>query len=348
MDAGQLQDVRQERYLSFDFETTGLDWRHPTVVGYSLASQNTQMFAAPSDVDPLIEAFSGRHILVGHNLAFDLHAATSLGITIRKDQLFIDTMVMAHVMNENQPLGLKYLAHTYLGVEVTTYQELLQLHKGTIPFEVLSEYGAKDARMTLDLFFYFVAQMSPREKNLYWYSEAPIHRIIFEMERRGILLDRKLCAVYLAEATAKVTALDAQAHSLLETANYKWVKHVSVKRSKDKVPYTVIVDKEMETNLASTHCLADILFSCYALPVIKTTAKTNRPQIDDAVLSTLASKAKGDAAAFISTIRELREQNKLIATYYEPLLELTSTGAPIQSDIHQTGTVTGRFSSSQP
>ena len=96
-----------------------------------------------------------------------------------------------------------------------------------------------------------------------------------------------------------------------------------------------------EFNIDSHKQLGDILFNKLGLPVLK---KNKRGYSTDAeVLNKL--KGKHD---IIEDILDYRQVTKLISTYTEGLISLTDENSRIHSVFNQTGTSTGRLSSSDP
>ena len=93
-------------------------------------------------------------------------------------------------------------------------------------------------------------------------------------------------------------------------------------------------------NINSTKQLAEILFTKLELPVIKKN-KTG-PSTDAAVLEQLS-----DQHPIIPLLMEYRQVTKLKSTFVDGLLPLIKTGR-LHTQLNQTGTATGRLSSSEP
>ncbi|MCX5705321.1 MAG: DNA polymerase I [Candidatus Omnitrophica bacterium] len=156
-----------------------------------------------------------------------------------------------------------------------------------------------------------------REKDLwklFCELEMPLVEVLAEMESDGIKLD---------EAVLKDLARDI--HKRLTHLINEIYQHSG-----------------MEFNINSTQQLREVLFTRLKLPVIKK-GKTG-PSTDEEVLRKLAEKH-----ALPKFLLEYRQLTKLKNTYIDALPELIdkSTGK-IHTSFNQTGTETGRLSSSNP
>ena len=149
---------------------------------------------------------------------------------------------------------------------------------------------------------------------LLWDVELPLTYVLFEMESNGVSLDEKLLKKLSNECTQKIDELTATLYSMAEE----------------------------EFNLNSPKQLSHVLFEKLKLPVIKRT-KTGF-STNEAVLTALAEQH-----AFPALILEYRQLAKLKSTYIDALPKLidSKTGR-IHAQFHQTGTETGRLSSSRP
>ncbi|MBI3088540.1 MAG: DNA polymerase I [Candidatus Omnitrophica bacterium] len=149
---------------------------------------------------------------------------------------------------------------------------------------------------------------------LYRELELPLVQVLAEMETTGIAVDRGQLASLRAQMDVKRSRLSRELHELAGC----------------------------EFNLNSPKQLAEVLFSRLKLPVVKRT-KTG-PSTDSEVLQKLS-----DTHPLPKKLIEYRELAKLSSTYLEALPELIDpkTGR-LHTTFHQTGTATGRLSSSEP
>jgi DNA polymerase I-like protein with 3'-5' exonuclease and polymerase domains len=129
-----------------------LPWRHET---HNLPKEWLGEFK---------EVFESKEIVV-HNYLYDHPACLSLGLTIPEDNYW-DTMVMAHMVNEELPSKqLDWLAKYVLKdpgkdkevldswLKVLTWQE--------IPPQIMAPYCCKDVELTRRLWEVFIRELRP-------------------------------------------------------------------------------------------------------------------------------------------------------------------------------------------
>ncbi len=150
-------------------------------------------------------------------------------------------------------------------------------------------------------------------EELYREIELPLSRVLFEMEREGILLDREGLADYGKELTARIRALEA---CIYEAAG-------------------------APLNLNSPKQLGVLLFETLGLPHAK---KTKTGYSTDA--ETLEKLRP--LSPVVSDILEYRKLQKLYSTYVEGLLKQTENTPRVHTTFLQAQTVTGRLSSQDP
>jgi len=149
---------------------------------------------------------------------------------------------------------------------------------------------------------------------LFYELEMPLVSILSQMEVDGIKLDLKL----LKELSSDI--------------EHRLIKLIS----------DIYEASGTQFNINSPKQLGQVLFEKLSLPVIKKT-KTG-PSTDEEVLKRLASKHKLPAL-----LLEYRQLTKLKNTYIDTLPKLVDTKtARLHTSFNQTGTETGRLSSSNP
>ena len=144
--------------------------------------------------------------------------------------------------------------------------------------------------------------------------EMPLVEVLAEMEITGIKLDLELLKKLSVDLEKRLAGLIADIYRISES----------------------------EFNINSPKQLRQVLFEKLKLPVVKKT-KTG-PSTDEEVLNKLA-----DSHQLPAKLLEYRQLTKLKSTYIDalPLLVDAKTGR-IHSSFNQTGTETGRLSSSNP
>lgn len=102
--------------------------------------------------------------LIFHNAKFDIPSLGTLGIKLTPDVTIYDTLIMAHMVNEEFPSKeLDWLAKFILKDEKYNKDGIKKFAEifgwAEIPAHVMEPYGAKDPELTLRLFFVFAKEM---------------------------------------------------------------------------------------------------------------------------------------------------------------------------------------------
>src|ERR1035437_7777968 len=125
-----LQYLKQFEYVALDLETTGLA-KGSEIIGYSLCASEEEAYyvilaewnSATQKLDYLETKDTAKQFmiemtkknLVGHNFLFDASMIEdNYGIHIMS-ALHTDTLLAAHILDENRPVGLKSLAAELFG-----------------------------------------------------------------------------------------------------------------------------------------------------------------------------------------------------------------------------------------
>ena len=331
-----LARISAAELTAFDTETTGLDPMVATLVGMSFATVEGEAAYLPlshryadapaqlplSDVldklKPWLE--SETHRKLGQNLKYDAHILANHGIALAG--IAEDTLLESYVLESDKSHDMDSLASRHLGLKTLTYAEVCgkgakQIGFGEVELARATEYAAEDADITLRLHHALAAQLAaePALAALYRDIELPTARVLFEMERNGVLIDDFLLAQHSEELGRRLHELEQQAHVLAGQ------------------PF----------NLGSPKQLGEILFTKLGLPVVKKTA-TGQPSTDEDVLSQLA-----EDYPLPKLLLEHRSLAKLKNTYTDKLPQMVNprTGR-VHTSFSQAVAVTGRLASSEP
>ena len=331
-----LAKISAAELTAFDTETTGLDPMVATLVGMSFATVEgeaaylplSHRYAdAPAQL-PLSEVLaklkpwleSEGHRKLGQNLKYDAHILANHGIALAG--IAEDTLLESYVLESDKSHDMDSLASRHLGLKTLTYAEVCgkgakQIGFGEVELARATEYAAEDADITLRLHHALAAQLAaePALAALYRDIELPTARVLFEMERNGVLIDDFLLAQHSEELGRRLHELEQQAHVLAGQ------------------PF----------NLGSPKQLGEILFTKLGLPVVKKTA-TGQPSTDEDVLSQLA-----EDYPLPKLLLEHRSLAKLKNTYTDKLPQMVNprTGR-VHTSFSQAVAVTGRLASSEP
>ena len=303
--------------IAIDTETTGLE-RDAKLLGVSFCGEEKKAFWLPADnIVPFVaEATLAGKQLIMHNAKFDLQVLARNSISLYGNPIF-DTMIAHQLLDENERHGLKHLAQTVLGEKVEMEQNpMIESPLLSIDDSELVEYACADADYTFQLYLSFSKQLKQENiSRLFTTVEMPLVKIVAQMEDWGILLD-----------TDKITALCEQ-----------------LKENSKAIVNDIFSLAGKPLDINSPAQLSALLYDKLSLESVKKTPKGAK-STDIESLSAIK-----DAHPVVSKILRYREIDKLLSTYLEKLPTLVDkTTGRIHCQLHQNGTVTGRFSCSEP
>lgn len=339
--------LNKAEVISFDTETTSTDPMQATLVGISLAIEEGRGYYIPvghigqgagtlfaetaSDQLPLDVVINAlRPSLTNawipktaHNAIYDMLVLENVGIQVYP--VAFDTMIAEWVRDPiSRFLGLKNFARQEFNVAMTEITKLIgtgkkQIMMSQVSIEDAAPYAVADAVVTLKAKKLLEVKLEEPRINmaeLYYKLEMPIVPVIAQMERNGTLLD-------LPEVNRQSRELDKRM-KILEAQIY------------DSAGGTF--------NINSPKQLNDVLFERLKLSVSGLKKTTQGYSTDIGTLDALK-----DAHPVVPIIVDYRELSKLKSTYLDALPALVNprTGR-VHTSYNQTGTSTGRFSSSNP
>ncbi|MEY5032235.1 MAG: hypothetical protein RL354_1266, partial [Planctomycetota bacterium] len=337
--------IRSVGRVAFDTETDSLVLPLARLVGLSFAVREGEGHYVPvrspdpsthlstdealAVLRPMLEDASVAK--VGHNLKFDCAVLANHDVELRG--IAGDSMIASWIVDPSRPShGLDATSEHVLGVRpipieaVIGARSIAQRRFDEAPLAIAAPYAAEDAELTLALAERLEAMLRQRSQwDLYAEIEVPLVPVLARMERAGIRIDR-------AELATQRRALEVRLATLREeiAAAAPWA-----------------------FNPDSPKQLSQVLFNApdatppgLGLRVVKRT--TTGASTDSEVLEKLAEDP-GCTSRLPEQILEYRQFAKLVGTYLKALdaAVLPETGR-IHCSFHQTGTATGRLSSSEP
>lgn len=332
-----LTELQQAQLVAFDTETTGLDVIDSRPIGLSASTEPGKGWYVPMIAKHLSEGLTEAEvraslktwleqpgqIRIAHNLKYDLQMLRNIGIEVRGN--FVDTMICSWLLDSSaREHGLDACALRYLGIHKIPTSDLIGLRGETpmidVPLDRLTEYAIEDAEVTCRLYLHLFPeiQKSGLEKVL-TEIEMPLVSILANMEQRGVFVDADELLTISDTLGATAKKLQTRIHELAGE----------------------------EFNINSTKQLQHILFEKLKIHEelgIKRLKKTKSGfSTDVSVLEALSGHPLPAA------ILEYRSVTKLKNTYVDALPQLIHpTTGRIHTSFHQTGTATGRLSSSDP
>lgn len=318
--------------VCFDTETSNLNPHDCDIVGFSFAVKPGEAFYVHCSGDEkqdkkaledFREIFESEKIeKVGQNIKYDIQILKNYGLTMR-GPLF-DTMLAHYLIDPDKRHGMDFLANIYLGYSPIPIENLIgkagkkQLSMAQIPAEIVKDYAAEDADVTLQLREKLKPELGQvNAEKLLKEVELPLVYVLADMEREGVRLDSEALRTFSEELKNDLREIEADIYGLADTT----------------------------FNINSPLQLGEILFERMKLdPKAKRTAKSKQYSTGEDVLSVLAMKH--DIA---KKILEYRSLQKLKSTYVDalPLLVNRKTGR-IHTSYNQAVAATGRLSSTDP
>ena len=325
--ASRLSEVR---LIAIDTETNSLNPMEAGLVGISLSAEPNSAYYIPTGhfdgynlpikavkeyLGPVLA--DSNMLKTAHNANFDLTVLAEHGFGV--NGLAFDPMIAAFIIGI-KAIGLKNLAFSHLGLEMTQISELIgtgsrQITMDKVPVAQATPYACADAAIAYRLQEGLEADLKKEGLwGLFTDVEMPVVPVLVQMQRNGIAVDTAIMRDMSQDLTARVAQLEDEV--------YKFAGH--------------------RFNVNSTQQLGVVLFEEIGLPHARKTKSGY--STDSAVLEGL----KG-AHPIIDLVLDYRQLTKLKSTYVDslPVLINTRTGR-IHTSFNQCGSATGRISSNDP
>jgi DNA polymerase-1 len=326
-----LQQLLEQKEVSFDTETTGTDANEADIVGMSFAFKKGEAYYLPLPADhaaaraiihEFIPLFQHRSIvLVGQNIKYDMLILKWYGVDVTA--AVFDTMLAHYLLEPEGRRSMDALSAQYLQYEPVPIESLIgkkgkgQGNMRDVEIEKIKEYAAEDADITLQLKERF-APMLPEKtvEKVFYEIENPLVPVLTDMEYEGIALDTMALADYSREL------------------------EVEIKRAEE----SVYEQAGVRFKLASPKQLGEVLFEKLQLDPKAKKTRTGQYATGEDVLQKLSNKHK-----IVEDILIFRELSKLKSTYVDSLpLLLNKRTNRVHTSYNQAVAVTGRLSSNNP
>lgn len=325
-----IAEIKHSDVFALDLETTSINPMIAEIVGVALSWKPHQGIYLPlrmpgglfgneehlqllKELKPILE--DEKLTKCGQNLKYDLLILKRYGYQVR-GKIF-DTMIAAYLIQPDaHSYKLDKLAQQYLNYQMQPIEELIgkgkdQLTMDQVPVEKVTFYAAEDADVALQLQPILTQKMhSDQTWDVFQNIEMPLVPVLMTMEQNGVFLNVELLKQMSCGLDEQIAQLSQQIYDLAGC----------------------------QFNINSPKQLGEILFDKLNLPKIKGYST------DVTVLEKIKHRHPLPEA-----ILEYRGLVKLQNTYLETLPQLVNpkTGR-VHSSFNQTGTATGRLSSSDP
>ena len=297
-----------------------------------LTASDKKYALAASDKKYALAANDKKYALAAHNANYDMTVLANYGIDVN---IAFDTMIAAHLCGRTRTaVGLKPLALSMLKEDMTPIEDIIgkgrnQVTMDKVEIAKAADYAAADADMTRRLVDVFVDELEENNlRHTFDTLEMPLVPVLVKMQRDGVAIDTGALAPMSAELGEQI---DDIRQSMYDTVGH-------------------------EFNINSTQQLGDVLFNELHLPPTSKTRSgnftTNAAALDGLKEFLDSGNAEGvDPKAYqvLDLVLEYRQLTKLKSTYVDALPNLVNpnTGR-IHTEFKQTGSDTGRLSSTEP
>jgi DNA polymerase I len=266
------------------------------------------------------------------NAKYDMHMLSREGIEIAGDVW--DVLVMARIENNTHLSYSLSSCGERIGVPKSeAVEEYIAFHRlwdwvsipgkktrskkkyfDKVPLEIIQPYAEQDAEVTFKLYehqkkVFSEWDKSPKPISPIVNNEVKLTKVCFEMEKRGVLLDKDYCEKAITHEESRIQAAKESIEAITET------------------PFT-----------DSAKALGPIFkkFGCEP----GRTEKGNASFTDDVL-----SKFDHPVAR---NVLEFRDASKRANTYYKSFLFHAATDSTVHPNFRQSATATGRFSITEP
>ena len=322
--------LSKQTQFVFDTETTNIDVYSADLVGLSFSIKAHEAWYLPMPanreecqrkLELLRPLFEDENLLkIGQNLKYDISMLAQYGISV-KGKMF-DTMLAHYLLEPEQRHNMDYLAEVYLNYITIPIEDLIgkgrqQKTMREVPVELVKEYAAEDADITLQLYEKLLPLLKENGvEKLFYEIEMPLVPVLSRMEANGVKIDTENLQQISEEFGGEIKKIEEEIYALAGT------------------PF----------NIASPKQLGEILFERLKIDEKAKKTKTGQYATGEEVLQKLSHKHP-----IIQKILDYRSLTKLKSTYLDALPALVNPkDGLIHTSYNQAVTATGRLSSNNP
>mgnify|MGYP001347729678 FL=1 len=320
--------------FSLDLETTSINALDAEIVGIAISYNSDEGFYIPLSHETDIDQLDLNYVLenlkeilesskikkIGQNLKYEILVFKNYSINL--GGIYFDTMVASHFLDSSlQSYSLDNLSRRFLDHKMLSYKDITKIEKKEIsfkqvPVDVAMSYACEDSDITYKLYCIFKDKLLDKDLLVQFHkNEMPFVSVLANLESNGVFIDSK-----------KLNDISA-----------KFEKKIN------KIEKTIYKSIGYEFNINSTLQLRDILFDKLKLKPFKKTKK-GEFSTDSESLQSIE-----DQHSIVKEILAYRFYSKLKSTYLDSLPGLINVNSNrVHTSYNQTGTSTGRLSSSNP
>lgn len=406
--------LEDRQYISFDVETTGIE-KDSKIIGFSVsADSETGYYVVLSEWNVkeqklinletldhakyFLENLIGKSLIM-HNGVFDCAMVENNFQVSLIESLHTDTLILGHLLNENRRNGLKELGADLFGDDIkkeqiamkesvtnnggSLTQDNYELYKADA--DLIASYGAKDALLTLKLFYEFVPKLYEEGLDKFFYEDESMPLLkgpTYQLNTTGLQID--MGQLSKLKGSLEVECLDLKAFIYNEIAPIVKDKYPGTNKSNtfnigapQQLSWLLFIKLHNEFNVLTDAgrelCTALEIKPPYApaakrefmATVVENKDRQYAPaEFDEKTKKTSRPKKVGDVWKYLSSdadtlelfskkykwVEKLLEYNKkmkILNTYVIGIESRTRYGV-INPSFLQHGTTSGRYSSRNP
>ena len=331
-----VDDLISKPFVAYDIESIGLDEQHPRAgimsiaycgeqgKAYVVLLDHPERTGDKEQMEAVLSAFHGRRGWIAHNGKFDSRYLEGRGI--RPPALTRDTIIMAHLLDENLPKNVEAVAARTFGLSnwgVTMKDRFASIQKAVdkgldIPYppvDELAQYTATDVAVEFRLNEALWNQMGDGLRRMHNFLIRVSH-CLQDVERIGVWIDRD-----------ELQRMEQYCEEQMQNA----IKRFATATGKS-------VD---EIKLGSSQWLTEVLFGELELPVVEFTENGSGSTNEHSL-----KKLRPYAPEVVGAILDYRKYQKFLGSYLRPWKLKINDQGRLRSVYNITGTVTGRLACS--
>lgn len=233
--------INEADYLAFDCETTGTD-KEASIIGFSVSAdaeigyycavkyydkddEKLYTFETEDKAFEILLKIKTKKLIM-HNAVFDCMMVESNYNVKLMPSLHTDTMILAHLLDENRRVGLKDLALALFGADSVEEQKLMkasvlsnggkltkaeyELYKAD--YNLIGEYGAKDTLLTFKLFIHLVEKLYETDLVDFFYNDESmplLKETTYDLNNTGVKVNQDKLRKLKSELEAECMQLKA-------------------------------------------------------------------------------------------------------------------------------------------
>jgi len=329
-------DIKTPAIISFDTETTCLDYLTQEIVGISFSTGLQTCYIdlidnpeKPQILSFLKDLFSQKiSLLIAQNVSYDLKVLKKYGIKLHPETKLFCTQIAAHLIDENLPKNLNFLVEKYFHIVLKKWNDV---KTNGFHSQVFYNYGMDDAYYAFELYkVQYPLLQNNNLLDLFFNVEMPFQYVKVDLETNGILIDKE-----------KLNQLQLELKQIIWDLKIKMAQEAGIEYF---INTDLLGEKELMININFNSSQQLVSFITNKLG-LKIETKTDAGNLS--VGKESLKKLKGQHP-FIELLRAYNSAETLYNSYVLPFPEYIGSDGRVRCNWHSTVAVTGRVTASKP